>query len=124
MLEIVRLRQRTKSPLKYVHTSSKYGHIFAIPASDTQELFSRAERDKDWVDKIIFHLSGGKEENKVSMAQYLSKYFFEKYEDEAIVSASQCGLSVRTSMNPESAADMVDDENITLTSLRIICNYT
>ena len=48
---------------------------------------------------------------------------FEKYEDEVIVSASQCGLPVSTSMNPESVSDMVDDAKITLTILIIICNY-
>ena len=37
--DIVRLYQRSKNPLNYVHTNSKYGHIFAIPASDTQETF-------------------------------------------------------------------------------------
>ena len=58
----------------------------------------------------------------MAMVQYLSK-FFEKDEDEAIFSASKCGLPVSTSMNPESFADMVDDANITLTSLIIMCNY-
>ena len=37
--EIVRLHQRTKNMLKYVHTNSKYGHLVAIPDSCTQELF-------------------------------------------------------------------------------------
>ena len=54
------------------------------------------------------------------MAQYLSKYLFEKYEDEAIFVASKCGLPVSTSMNPESVATMVDDSNITLANLRIM----
>ena len=54
------------------------------------------------------------------MAQYLSKYLFEKYEDDAIFAASQCGLPVSTSINPESLAAMVDDTNITLTILIII----
>ena len=57
------------------------------------------------------------------MAQYLSKYLFEKYEDEKMFAASKCGLPVRTSMKTESVAAMVDDANITLNSLRIICNY-
>ena len=48
---------------------------------------------------------------------------FEKYEDEVIVSASQCGLPVSTSMNLESVSDMVDDAKITLTILIIIRNY-
>ena len=52
------LHQCTKNPMKYVHTNSKYGHIVSIPDSDTQELFSRATRDKVWVDEIILHLSG------------------------------------------------------------------
>ena len=59
----------------------------------------------------------------MAMVQYLSKYSFEKYEDEAIFGASQCGLPVRTSTKPESVAAMVDDATITLTSLIIICNY-
>ena len=59
----------------------------------------------------------------MAMAQYLSKYLFEKYEDEEFFFAHQCGLTVRTSMNPLSVSDMVDYANITLTSLRIICNY-
>ena len=33
--DIVRLHQRTKNQPKYVHTNSKYGHIFSIPSSDT-----------------------------------------------------------------------------------------
>ena len=57
------------------------------------------------------------------MTQYLSKYLFEKSEDEAIFSASQCVLPVRTSMKPESVSDIVDDANITPTILKIICNY-
>ena len=69
--DIVRLNQRTKNPLKYVHTNSKYGHIFSIPASDTQESFSISARDKVWVDKILLQFLGGKEENKVAMAQYM-----------------------------------------------------
>ena len=57
------------------------------------------------------------------MAQYLSKYLFEKYEYEAIFAASQWGLPVSTSTKPKSVAAIVDDSNITLTSLRIIHNY-
>ena len=71
-----------------------------MPSSDTQESFSRAARYKDWVDKMLIHLSGSKEENKVSVAQYLSKYLFEKDEDEAIFAVSQCGCPVSTSMKP------------------------
>ena len=37
--------------------------------------------------------------------------------------AYQCGLPVRTSMKTDSVSVMVDDANITLTSLRIICKY-
>ena len=59
----------------------------------------------------------------MSMAQYLSKYLLEKYEDEAVFPASLCGLPVSTSTKTESVVSMVDDENITLTSLIIICNY-
>ena len=59
----------------------------------------------------------------MAMEKPLSKYLFEKYEDESIFVAYQCGLSVSTSMNPESVASMVDDANIMLTSLRIIYNY-
>ena len=57
------------------------------------------------------------------MAQYLSKYLFEKYEYEAIFAVYQCGLPVRTSMKPKSFAAMVDDANILLIILRIIWNY-
>ena len=59
--EIFRLHQRNKYPMKDFHTNSKYEHIIAIPASDTQEYFSRDTREKVWIDKIILHFSGGKE---------------------------------------------------------------
>ena len=59
--DIVRLHQHTKNPLRYVHTNSKYGHLIAILASDTREKFSRAARDKGWVDMILLHPLGGKE---------------------------------------------------------------
>ena len=88
--EIVCLHQRTKNPLRYVHTNSKYDHLISISDSDTQESFSRSARDKDWVDKILLRFSVGKEENKVAMAQYLSNYLFDKYEYEAIF----CRLSM------------------------------
>ena len=58
----------------------------------------------------------------MTMAQYLSKYLFDKYKDESNFAASQCGLPISTSKKPESVSSMVDDDNITLTSLRIICN--
>ena len=57
------------------------------------------------------------------MVKYLSKYFFGKYEDEAIFSASECGLPLRTSTNTEPVVAMVYDANIMLNSLRKICNY-
>ena len=69
--DIFCLHERTNNPLKYVHTSSKYGNIVTITASDTKESFSRAVIDKGWVYYIIVNSSGGKEENKVAMAQYL-----------------------------------------------------
>ena len=47
---------------------------------------------------------------------------FDKYEDEEKFAYSQCGLPFSTSMKPESVAAMVDDANITLASLIIICN--
>ena len=59
----------------------------------------------------------------MAMAQYLSKYLFNKYKDREMFAASQCGLSVSNSINPEPVAAMVDDANITLNSWRIICNY-
>ena len=37
--EVVRIHQCTKKLLKCVHTNSKYGHLVAIPDSDTQESF-------------------------------------------------------------------------------------
>ena len=80
--DVVRLHQCTKTPLKYVYTSSKYGNSFAIPDSSTQESFSISARDKGWDDKILLHFSVGNEEHKVAMEQYLSKYIFEKYEYE------------------------------------------
>ena len=60
----------------------------------------------------------------MTIAQYLSKYFFEKYEDEEIFIVPQCALPVSTSMKPESVFEMVGGAKIMLTSLRIICNYT
>ena len=50
---IVRLHQRTKNPLKYVHTNSNYGHPVSIPAYDTHGLLSRAARDKGCVEKLF-----------------------------------------------------------------------
>ena len=50
------------------------------------------------------------------MAQYLSKYLFDKYEDEELFAASQYRLPVSTSMNPESVNAMIDDSNKFLTS--------
>ena len=44
--EIVRLHQHTKDPLKYVHKNSKYGNLFAIPASYTQAYFQDLEERK------------------------------------------------------------------------------
>ena len=99
--DIFHLHQHTKNLLKDVHTNSKYGHIFSIPASDTQESFSRSAREKVWVDKILLHSSGRKDENKAAMAQYLSKYLFDNYQDERNFSTSQGGLPVSTSMKPE-----------------------
>ena len=32
----------------------------------------------------------------MAMAQYLSKYLFEKYEDEEMFYTSQCGLTIST----------------------------
>ena len=34
--EIVRLHQRTKNKLKYVHTNLKYGNLFSITSYATQ----------------------------------------------------------------------------------------
>ena len=79
-------------------------------------MFLRYAIDKGWFDVIILHLSCGNEENKAAMAQYLSKYLFEKYEDEEMFAASQCEMPVSTCMKPESVATMVDDANINLTS--------
>ena len=56
------------------------------------------------------------------MAQYLSKYLFKKYEDEAIFVASQCELPIINSTKIKTIASMVDDANITLTRSIIICN--
>ena len=98
LVEIVGLHQCTKNLLKNVHTNSKYRPLVVIQASDTQELFSISAKDKVWFDKTLLHLSGGKYENKVTMAQYLSNYLFEKYDDEAIFDPSQCGFPISTSM--------------------------
>ena len=100
LVEIVCLHKCTKNLLKYVQKSSKYWHLVAIPVSATQGYFSRTARYKGCVDKITIHSSGGNQEKKVTTAQYLSNYLFKKYEDEAILDASQCGLTVSTSMNP------------------------
>ena len=68
-------------------------------------------------------MSGGKEENKLAMTQYLSKHLFESYKDEEMFAAFQYGFLVSTSMKIISVDNMVDDANITLNSWRIICNY-
>ena len=61
LVDIVRLHQRTKNPLRYVQTNSKYGHIVAIPDYDAQEYSSRSEIEKVWVEKIILRFSRGKD---------------------------------------------------------------
>ena len=35
LVEIFRLHQRTKNPLKYARTNSNYGNLVAIPTSGT-----------------------------------------------------------------------------------------
>ena len=40
-----------------------------MSASDTNESFSTATRDKGWVDEMLLHSSGGKEEKNMAMAQ-------------------------------------------------------
>ena len=49
------------------------------------------------------------------MAQYLSKYLFEKYKGEEMFDAFNYALPDRNSMKPESVSSMVDDDNITHT---------
>ena len=44
LVEIVRLHQCTKNPLKFFHTNSKYGNLVEITDYDTREYFSRATR--------------------------------------------------------------------------------
>ena len=51
--DIFHLHQCTKNPLNYVHKKSKYGNIFAIPASDTREYFSKSSINKGWFEKIF-----------------------------------------------------------------------
>ena len=63
--DILRPQQCTKNLLKYFHKKSKYGHFVAIPDSVAQEQFSRAAIDKGWVDKMLPHSSGVKEEKNV-----------------------------------------------------------
>ena len=53
--DIVCLHQCTKNTLNYVHTNSNYGHIVAIPSSDTQESFSRFARYKGWIDNMLLY---------------------------------------------------------------------
>ena len=79
--DIVRRYQCTKNPLKYAKTNSRYGHFIGIPDSDTQEYFSRSGLGKVWVEEILLHQLVVMEENKVAMAQYLTKYSFEKNQD-------------------------------------------
>ena len=59
----------------------------------------------------------------MATAQYLSKYLLEKCDYVAVFAASQCGLSVSTSMKPESVAVTFEDYNKMLTILIIICYY-
>ena len=49
LVEIVRLHQHTKNPLKYVHTNSNYGHLSSMPSSDTQYLYLAALENNSWV---------------------------------------------------------------------------
>ena len=53
--DIFCLHKLNKYPLKYFHTISKYGNLVSVPASDTQESFSRSARDEGFVDEIILH---------------------------------------------------------------------
>ena len=50
--DILRPHQCTKNPLNYVNTKSKYGHFVTMPVSTSHEPFSRAARDKVWVEKF------------------------------------------------------------------------
>ena len=60
--DIFRLHQCAKNPQKYVHTKSNYGHLVVMIDSDTQEYFSRAAREKCWVEKSspFLRQKGGK----------------------------------------------------------------
>ena len=55
LVDIVCLYQCTKHPMRYVDTTSKYGHLVGIPDYDNQKSFSRAARGKVWVEEILFH---------------------------------------------------------------------
>ena len=66
----------------------------------SRNLFQQLKEIKSWLKKFFSVHQVERIKNKVAMAQYLSKYLFEKYEDEAIFAASWCGLPVSTSMKP------------------------
>ena len=51
--DIVCLHQRTKTPLKYVHKNSKYGHLVAIPAYDNQDFFQDLQETKSGLTKFL-----------------------------------------------------------------------
>ena len=120
---ILRFRKCTKTPLKYVHTNSKYWHIVAITASDTQEQFTISERNKIRVETILLHSSGVKSKIRWPWHKTCQSNCLITVKMNQICFASQCGLHVRTYMNLESVTSMVDYANIMLTSLRIRCNY-
>ena len=51
--EIVRLCKCTKTPLKYVHKNSKYGHLVAIPAYDNQDFFQDLQKTRSGLTKFL-----------------------------------------------------------------------
>ena len=61
MGEIFRLHQRTKNPLKYVHTNSNYGHLVSMPDSDTQDSLQELQEIKTGLTKFLsIHLVVGR----------------------------------------------------------------
>ena len=101
---IFRLHQHTKNLLKYVHKNSNYGHLVTMPSYDTQDIFQELQETKTGLTKFVFICLVVRRKIRCIWHNTCQSIFLINMKMKQFFATSQCGLSVRTFMKPESVA--------------------
>ena len=118
--ELVSILGNGDSTVSFFHGNGRKGLAVIIPVVKTQPSFLEQARKKQWIEKMLEHMSASADTDKEDAAQWLAYYIGRKTDASFMLACDGLGIPLVEQMDDAGAEAMWSEANVNITQQRIV----